>query len=155
MTKKIFLAVAAFIAFIPARTALAAPIWTIVYKDWEPGQKIFRHTNFDVSAIVRNGDQVFASTMNNSSRNSRGGSVHTTRTNCKEKTISTAGNSKYFRRNKGEWWAEVYLDKSPRFSWYATGIYSGKPKIIAGMKQSVLNSDKRYEAMFNFLCSWK
>ena len=145
--------------FLFPTAALSERVWTVVYKDWAPEQKIYRYTNFDVSSIVRNGDRVFAATLNNSSRNEIGGAIHTIVADCKKQTIAPGTNigSKYFRRNGGEWWAEVYLDRSPRFAWnkdkLTTDIFT--PDQIKGIEQATLNGDKRYEAMFSFLCDWK
>ena len=137
--------------------ASAERVWTVVYKDLEPEKRFYRYTNFDVSSIVRNGDRVFAPTLNTSSKDRRGGAVHTTVADCKENTIiaGTSVGHKYQRVKDGEWWLEHYLDESPRFSWYKDGIYRDNPKMVEDMKQLALNSDKRYEAMFNFLCAWK
>lgn len=137
--------------------ASAERLWTVVYQDWEPGQQIYRYTNFDVSSIVRNGDRVFAPTKNNSSDSKRGGAIHTTLADCKAKTLwpGTSIGRPYHRVNGGEWWYESYLDESPRFVWFKDSIYRDNPKMIEGMKQAALGDDKRYEAMFNFLCAWK
>ena len=154
--KRIAAAIASLLLF-PAM-AQSQRVWTVVYKDWLPDRSIYRYTNFDLSSIIKNGDCVFASTLNNSSDDNRGGQIHTTVANCKEKSIkdNTHG-STYFRRNGGEWWVEVRLKESPRFVWYGgddvTDIYT--PEMIEGMKQSALNGDKCYEAMFTFLCGWK
>ena len=137
--------------------ASAERVWTVVYKDLEPEKRFYRYTNFDVSSIVRNGDRVFAPTLNTSSMDRRGGAIHTTVADCKEKTIiaGTSVGHKYQRVKNGEWWLEHYLGEGPRFSWYKDGIYRDNPKMVEDMKQLALNSDKRYEAMFNFLCAWE
>ena len=104
--KRIAAAIASLLLF-PAM-AQSQRVWTVVYKDWLPERSIYRYTNFDVSSIIKNGDRVFASTLNNSSNDNRGAQIHTTVANCKEKSIKAGTHgSTHFRRNGGEWWAEV------------------------------------------------